>query len=81
MVEDRMCNECGEPISAARLKEQQTTALCTRCLAAFEEDRKRRPTSGGVENPAFLSAQKEAKARAASRAAAERKRKRLEADI
>jgi len=66
MVETRMCDRCGEPISTARLEAKPTTIHCTGCAASIEEDRKGRPTGHVPENPVSLTAEKERKARAAA---------------
>lgn len=45
---ERMCSECGDPISAARLKQKPDTTLCVGCKAELEK----RPKTKVRENPA-----------------------------
>jgi RNA polymerase-binding transcription factor DksA len=44
---ERMCSECGEPISAARLKEIPDTTLCVGCKTKLEKQ----PKTKTHENP------------------------------
>jgi len=41
------CSECGEPITAARLKAQPGTTLCVRC----KTQREKQPKIRTLENP------------------------------
>lgn len=77
MVEGRMCDGCGEPISTARLEAKPTTTFCIRCATSVERDRKRHPITSVVENPISLTAEKERKAGAA----AERRRRHYDREI
>ena len=51
--EARTCSECGEPISAARLKELPFTHLCVGCKARHEKEPDRPHAN---EKPEYLSA-------------------------
>ena len=61
--EARTCSECGEPISAARLKELPFTRLCVGCKARQENE----PEEPYLrEKSEYLSAERDRKARASA---------------